>query len=358
MCDAIFHAMTALALQEVAAVLRIYLNTQSDATVCNTVWWCLNSVQWRMEFKFAHWFCGNFGRIESWGDSCVCHQEEFLRHERVECKERGRLLAIAHDYVAEQLRSISREANEWTADDWNNDSTFLAETLGTTIASVNRTYQKTIYLDRLPQLIAQLGHKAGAREKCLQQFDQCDLTDHDRVTQTFFRPGGELRKAIDAMSGDFDLSDTLLSEAVQSIRDVPMCDIVNEGPHALFENLRKHSTGSKFAWKAASVRLDQNLQDCTTLKLPPQFTLQYFFDHFKMVLQTRNRRRDVRMPRADFEKQFYSCKLAFEPRLDTMDVPQFISFCIYMLFIFVSQMCFSNCLTHSAYCFHLSPPFD
>jgi hypothetical protein len=131
------------------------------------------------------------------------------------------LLAIAHDYVAGQLQSISREASEWTANDWNNDSTFLAETLGTTIASVNRTYQKTIYLDRLPQLIAQLGHKAGAREKCLQQFDQCDLTDHDRVTQTFFRPGGELRKAIDAMSGDFDLSDTLLSETAQSIRDVP-----------------------------------------------------------------------------------------------------------------------------------------
>ena len=78
------------------------------------------------------------------------------------------MLAIAHDYVAEQLQSISREASEWTADDWNNDSTFLAETLDTTIASVNRTYQKAIYLDRLPQLIAQLGRKKRehARSVC------------------------------------------------------------------------------------------------------------------------------------------------------------------------------------------------
>ena len=120
---------------------------------------------------------------------------------------------------------------------------------------------KLQYLVLVPYIISRLGHEPNIRARCNEQVAQAPLSQHNRVTLEFFLPGCELNAAIAAMVSDYDLPHDGLRIAVQSLRDLVMLDVVNEGPHAKFGRIESHSSAASFAWKSSSCRLDQNLND-------------------------------------------------------------------------------------------------
>jgi hypothetical protein len=124
-------------------------------------------------------------------------------------------------------------------------------------------------------------------------------------------PDGEVRPAIDAMRDDFDLSDELLDQTVTEIREQPLNDEVNEKPHATFSNIHSHAPAASFAWKASTCRLDQNLGDVYSLSAAADQDLQFHYNSFRQVVQSRNRKRDPKLSRARFEGMFYKCSHAF-----------------------------------------------
>lgn len=124
----------------------------------------------------------------------------------------------------------------------------------------------------------------------------------------------DVRTRMEAMRSYDDLSDEVLNVKVMGIRAASMNDSVSESPHAEFTSLHQHSNASTCAYKAASQRLDQNVRDCERLPSAlDTLDLQDVHDNYKQVLQTRQRRRPVRMSRKEFESKLYKCNEVFKP---------------------------------------------
>ena len=98
-----------------------------------------------------------------------------------------------------------------------------------------------------------------------------------------------------------------------SIREMPFNDETCERPHAQFAAEHRHSNSSSFAWKSATVRLRQNLDDADALTAAINAPLQSLYDDCKAVIQTTRHTRSVRCTRAAFEQRMYRCSEHFEP---------------------------------------------
>ena len=235
----------------------------------------------------------------------------------VTCVKRGRLVPYAYDYACEKSAEILQEALAWTIEDWDDCLDFLDKAVAVVRATATRALQQIAFLDCVPYLFARLGYEAGIRPRLYAQYAQPGT--HQRRTESIMDPDGELRPAIDAMRDDFDLSNEHLNQAVTEIRDMPMNDEVNEKPHATFSNIHSHAPAASFAWKASTCRLDQNLGDVYSLSAAADQDLQFHYNSFRQVVQSRNRKRDPRMSRAKFVGMFYKCTHAFTSKVGVLN---------------------------------------
>ena len=112
---------------------------------------------------------------------------------------------------------------------------------------------KLQYLVRVPYIISRLGHEPNIRARCNEQVAQAPLSQHNRVTLEFFLPGCELNAAIATMENDYDLPHDGLRIAVQSLRDLVMLDVVNEGAARQVRSHRKSFERCHFRVEKLSV---------------------------------------------------------------------------------------------------------
>ena len=272
--------------------------------------------KWR--FKFVWWFSQRLTAMESWGSSCWCHQDEWRAGVEFQCIHRGRLLPYAFQYLCDAFDAMMTEVSEWCVGEWDNNHAFLSQISGATRATIARGRLKTIFIDRLPYIICHLGFVAGAREKIMEQFRSAPRDRHNRVTLQLCTDGTDMHDAMMRMASFDDRSDPSLRLFVQSIRDSPLNDEVGEGPHARFAREHQHCNRSTFAWKSASIRLEQNLTDIYDLAGAADVDLQESYDNYKMCVRTSPHLRPPRMTRRKYEQRFYHCDIIFEP--DVADV--------------------------------------
>jgi hypothetical protein len=291
------------------ATLRRFLATMHDTSIAKVILKSISSKVFPLHFQFVDWYAFEFCTMESWGSSCPKHQAEWLAKNPCKCNERGRLVALAHDWAVQKFTEIRAVADAWTPEEWGGMALYT-QLRGCVMATIQRGLVKLAPFDTIPLLIAKIGFVAGARERCIHQYNT--FKNHSRVSHEFLRVGYRLRTAIDDMKDDYDLSDDDLASGIQSLRDGKLDDSVNETPHSHFSRIHNHSPNSTFAWKAATLRLDQDLEDAEDLpSLTSHKDLQFYWDNFKMVLQTKGRKRNPKISRDKFIQRVYTLSDAF-----------------------------------------------
>ena len=115
---------------------------------------------------------------------------------------------------------------------------------------------------------------------------------------------------------------------MQSLQDIPLDDIVCEGPHSRAGYVWKRSRRTKLPFVASSLRLVQNLNDVREL-LPPQINLQALWnDHAAMLRPScqRRRKRSVRIPEAVKLDEFYRLRAVRGAILDGVVAPEAVAY--------------------------------
>lgn len=129
--------------------------------------------------------------------------------------------------------------------------------------------------------------KAGVKTRCLAQYEGGATSGHHRVSKRFLDPGHpqSLRTAIDAMSDDGTGMSPDLAAVVQGLSWVPLDDCICEGPHAQAKRIKMPASGAKWAWVAASMRLQQNISDCRSLPSTTSVSLRSVWSGSTSVVQ-------------------------------------------------------------------------
>ena len=284
-------------------VFKAFVAKLADNNMTKAVIRSVGNTLFDMQFNFVNWYADKFTAMEAWGSSCPKHQQEWKDGNPCQCIERGRLIPYAWDYSVEKFAEIRMDTDEWTATQWGSHG-FLSELRGCVLATIDRGTAKLEPYNKIPILFGKIGYEDGIVPLCTHQYNT--LTNHNRVSHEFMRPGTYLNNAIVNMQHPRDLSDPFLKSAVHSIRDGNLDDSWNEFPHAQFSRIHVHSPSSVFAWKASTLRLDQNLTDAQDLPSVCGHDLQTLWDGFKQVLQKRRRNRDPKISRAAFLDGLYT----------------------------------------------------
>ena len=273
---------------------------------------CVRDTTFGIRLKFVRMFSTWFCHIEIWGSSCPCHQDEFDNHVAVNCNYKGKVLPIAWRFICDRCAEILDAVASWTLAQWGGGLLFFDKIKACTRASVQRLKLKLGFIDRLPYIIALLGFDPGARGRIMDQFNSVPRDKHHRRTLALC-DAGELHTAMQSMTDHRDLSDESLRTFVTSIREAPFNDEVNEKPHAGFGHEHRHCNRSNFGWKAATVRMHQNIGDADHMSSVTGESLQKVYDSSKSVIQTGTHRRSVRCSRRAFEDRLYHCRQTFDP---------------------------------------------
>lgn len=277
-CIALSGSLASLAKHFDASLFR----AAKDRTGISQMLAALRSEDWMVQFKFVHWFCQWLGGLMSWGRGCDCHGDALRAGQEVNCPLKGRRIREAHAFATQELRRGLAEANSWGPHTWPSGGASLWLDCQACVRSVyEMATRKISFLDRIPYLLARLG-EPGVRRRCVEQWESCSAEKHHRVSREFME--GELRGHIDAMSdGGTGISARLQLE-IDSLAKVPLDDSVAEGPHASASRMIKHARGAKWAWIAATMRLDQNLADAKAIPDVVGDSAQDLWPVYKSVL--------------------------------------------------------------------------
>jgi hypothetical protein len=138
------------ALPAVMDALRTYLATFRDHELKLIVLQALTSIIFFLRFRFIDWFSEQFTRLQAWGTSCMCHQEEWEMHIVVKCVHRGRLLPIAFQKATDTFNQVWGTVQSWGAADWDGNQAFYLEIRNMIRSIIDRGFAKIAFLDRIP----------------------------------------------------------------------------------------------------------------------------------------------------------------------------------------------------------------
>ena len=119
------EALRTLCDPKVLRGVKDFLKNFNDTKIARSVLFVLSSSRWNLEFRFVDLFSAFWTSIESWGDSCWCHQEDFFNHVSIECVHRGRLLSHAFQFAVAKFDAFLTTVDAWVAEDWDGDFAFL-----------------------------------------------------------------------------------------------------------------------------------------------------------------------------------------------------------------------------------------
>ena len=297
------------------AVFNTFLCKLKDGTRARLVKHALTSFDFFVQFKFVKWFSKLMCDVMAWGGSCACHVAEFERGQAVDCPEKRRLLPWCFKFGSARLQEMLTEGDSWTVETWGHTPLFFRQVQGMVRLVFARGRQKMQPFDELPFILARIGVEPDIPYRCIAKYDARPKAMHDKVSIEFCDHESRLRPEILALKDD-DLEvpkDGLLYFPLRRVKAGNLLDKLAEGPHSVFKKLGLHSRGSGFAWQAASMRLEKNLDDAEEL---PQTggpnDLQYLWDHYKGVLKPReNDRKSLQCTRKEFLRKLYYCEHTF-----------------------------------------------
>lgn len=263
-----------------------FFDGAKDAKTLKRACAAVNSVAWRWQFCFVHWLCNWLCSIQSWGKGSK--QLEAARSGEsveVDAMGLGRRLADAEEFVARSLRNGVSEVSGWDVNFFPGAS--LAEVAGLQ-ACARAAYvladKRFKYLSHLPWLLARL-EQPGVRDRCVALYNS--HRQHVPLTEKFMDPAQDLRADIDRLSPTGSGASPLLKSWIQVIQNFPMDDSLAEGPHARGNRIGRHGTKTSFAWTAATMRLEQNINDAHELTSALGEDLEALWYCHSSVLQTK-----------------------------------------------------------------------
>lgn len=295
---------------------------QRDSTEFKHVLGALRSPLWNRFFWFVKWFADWLTPLMEWVGGCPCHRAG--DEGAATCHRKGRRLAEASSKVADTLSFGLAQANDWTPNDFGGDAELWAECQGAVRFTCGLAREKVAYLEKVPYLLTRLP-EAGVRARCLAQFDSVPPEKHHRITRWFLDPNHpkSLRQAVDEMNDSGKMSPTLQA-AVESLGWVPIDDCICEGPHARAKRIKTPASSGQWTWVAASMRLQQNLEDCNHMPDEVGTSLQSSWTSYATVIQpSRNENKFPRMKRAALERRLYRLEhlRGFDARASLAAVP-------------------------------------
>jgi hypothetical protein len=143
-----------------------FLAKLRDTVMAKHVHEALACQEWRAQFFFVSWFGRWLTHLQSWGGSCVCHAECFLRGEAVECHKKGRLLRVAHDHAIDGFIAGMEDIEGWTVAMFNGDDKFMADILGIVRMVVALGEEKLAFMMKIPYV-----HGLDCSIACLNMFE-------------------------------------------------------------------------------------------------------------------------------------------------------------------------------------------
>lgn len=271
-----------------------------DQTMLNKVCKAFGSDSFAHQFKFVRWYASWLGGMLEWIGGCDCHDPK----SKVECWFKGRRLRTAFTWATAKLQEGLATASEWTVATFGEGITFLHEVQGCVRYVVSVTRTKLDFLDRVPLLCARLD-LPGVRDRCVRQW--LSSRNHSLVTADFMDPSKDLRKYVDMIRDDGSGIQAPLRTEMKSLWDMPMNDAAAEGPRNIANVISQRSRHSSWPFVAASMRLQQNLQDVQDLIPATDSDLEGQWDAFKNILKKPGRHalRPMRMKPKQFEQAVY-----------------------------------------------------
>lgn len=137
------------------------------------------------------------------------------------------------------------------------------------------------------ELGARVVPQAGIKSRCLAQFESVSPEGHHRVSRWFLDSAypENLRAEVEQMGADGSGMTPRLRSAVEGLAAAPLDDCVCEGPHAAAKRAKMPATAAKWAWVASTLRIKQNLADCSTLPAATATSLQAAWSSWATVVQ-------------------------------------------------------------------------
>ena len=226
-----------------------------DAKTLRQVGLALNSVRFRWQFKFVHFFSSRIVRIQSWGKGSRALEAGLP----VDPMSLGRRLSEAGPYVESAFRSMLSEAAEWDSASFEGASLRDIDCMKACVrASYTLAQDRHSCLNKIPWLFARLD-QPGVAGQCVVQYES--HSGHHALTEMIMKPGSALRCHVDQIQPDGSGASAELQKLIDVIKLVPFDDSVAETPHASGNRLGRHGSNSSFSWVASSMRLGQNLVD-------------------------------------------------------------------------------------------------
>lgn len=282
-----------------------------DTTGLSTMVAAMSSQEWHKQTDFVWYFAREIDQLMSWGSGCSCHEAELRAGQAVTCGWKGRRLAEAQPHLSGELNRMLAEAETWNEARWGLGLPALLELQGVVRATHHLVHRKFEWLRKVPYLLARVGQE-GVVEECLRQWDAIPPERHHRVTRSFLAPGSVLRAAMDRAL--VEGVSPRLQAAVDSLRAMPFDDGVNEGPHAQAQRFAAHARRACWPWIAASMRLQQNLQDAREMAPAIDVSLRSVWSQWTSLLCVGGRHQLVRqrVKRQKFIDNIYRMAFFFE----------------------------------------------
>ena len=260
-----------------------FANMREDGTRLQRVVEAVHNEIWNQQLKFVRWHADWLGKLGSWCGGCDIHGRQPCDGSNG-CRGKGKRLPSASAHLARELARGLAEANAWHAAEFGGYAEVLQHAQGCARAAHHLATLKTAWVDKIPYLFARL-REPGVKAMCLDQWHAVPMMYHHRFSVAMMQPGGILRADFDRFPDD-GLSHAL-EEAIEGVATIPMDDSVAEGPHAKVEavSLASRRRGTWEEWTAASMRLDQNLEDIDTLVPAVGADLQREWNRWSSILQ-------------------------------------------------------------------------
>lgn len=314
------HAVTKSILV-VYRVLRRYFKPaifekSRDTTWARKVHEAVSSDKFMHELEFVAWMCNWLCPLQTWASGCKCHEQELREGTPVECDMKGRRMHEAFLQAKMVFDQGLAEAEAWMVTTWDLGPEFWTVAQGCVREVCRLGFVKVRFLDTIPWLLARLP-EAGVRDRCIEQYGQGRPGTHHRVSLLFLSPDGPLRSEVDQMGSDGTSMGERLAAEVRGLQHIPLDDGVAEGPHARAARAKQSASGSTWAWIAASLRLQQNLQDIRSMLPTLDLDLDTEWGRYTSVLQALPDRahRPMRISKADFRNRLYHMSHLGDPSL-------------------------------------------
>ena len=285
-----------------------FVKKMKDQKLLKKVDVAMRGVLWRKRLRFVLWVSVEVTRLQIFARACPVHQGGCPEG----CKNRGRQLPFADARVERALAHWQEQSDGWTSASFEGmpfeELNKLRAAVRVLIAFAK---DKFGFLKVVPYLLARADDLEVLRE-CRDQWRSAPPEHHHPVTRAFFEEGSPIAGTIDACL-TYGVHDYGVLDMVDGYAGVMFDDSLCESPHARANRAWANTRATRFPWLAATVRVEQNIEDVQQHLASPLVSVQECWNKWSAVLQKRpNTLRGVKLRRGEALKRIYYVRSAPE----------------------------------------------